>query len=369
MKRLRVCIDARQIGHEGGSGVAQFVLALARGLGALEQDEQEFLFLTYLGCNHYLEPLLGRHSRILSVSSGPPADAPLKARMKRWLRPFRAVYDNYGYRLSPGRFRLADSDGTIERADSRVVHFTGQSGFRTKVPSIYHPHDLQHLHLPQFFTPKIRAYREFTYRANCDQARYVAVASEWVKNDLISHYALSPQKIAVVPLAPTFEADLPPTEAELEATRVRYSLPAQFALYPAQTWPHKNHMALIEAAAMIRDRNSLQIPIVCSGNRTEFYEVIQSQIQRLGMEEAVHFVGFVSRLELQCLYRLATCVIIPTRFEAGSFPVWEAFLSGCPVACSNVTSLPDQAGDAALLFDPESPPAIADALFPVVDLA
>ena len=73
-------------------------------------------------------------------------------------------------------------------------------------------------------------------------------------------------------------------------------------------------------------------------------------------------MGFVSPLELQCLWRSARMAVLPTLFEAASFPLWEAFEAGVPAACSNVTSLPAQAGDAAILFDPTSVPAIADAI-------
>ena len=70
----------------------------------------------------------------------------------------------------------------------------------------------------------------------------------------------------------------------------------------------------------------------------------------------------MSPLELQCLYRLSRGVVIPTKFEAASFPLWEAFLARVPAACSTVTSLPEQAGDAALSFDPDSSDEIANAL-------
>ena len=87
---------------------------------------------------------------------------------------------------------------------------------------------------------------------------------------------------------------------------------------------------------------------------TDYFQEIQKRTVRLGLSDQIHFLGFVSSLELQCLYRLCRCVVIPTRFEAASFPLWEAFYAGSPAACSNVTSLPKQAGNSAMIFDPEN---------------
>ena len=89
---------------------------------------------------------------------------------------------------------------------------------------------------------------------------------------------------------------------------------------------------------------------------------IWKKVEALKLEDQVHFLGFVSPTTLYSLYKLATMVVIPTLFEAGSFPMWEAFLAGTPVACSNVTSLPDQAGDAAVIFDPYDVSSIAEAI-------
>jgi alpha-1,3-rhamnosyl/mannosyltransferase len=85
-------------------------------------------------------------------------------------------------------------------------------------------------------------------------------------------------------------------------------------------------------------------------------------VRKNQLSAQTQFLDFVSPLELQCLYKLCRCVVIPTKFEAASFPIWDAFLAGTPVACSNVTSLPQQVGKEALLFDPEDTGAIADAI-------
>jgi glycosyltransferase involved in cell wall biosynthesis len=189
------------------------------------------------------------------------------------------------------------------------------------------------------------------------------VASEWVRNDVMSHYGLSSEKVRVVDLAPVLEACPVVSEADCAEVRRKYSLPAAFAFYPAQTWAHKNHLALLEALAILRDRRGTVVPFVNSGRMNEHYRVIAKKARSLGLADQVQFLGFVSLKELACLYRMCKCVVIPTKFEAASGPLWEAFQAGAPAACSNVTSLPAQAGDAAIVFDPDSSEAIADAIY------
>jgi glycosyltransferase involved in cell wall biosynthesis len=195
----------------------------------------------------------------------------------------------------------------------------------------------------------------------CEQSAMVAVASRWTKRDVEQHFGLPPEKVVVVPLAPPTGAydRVGPDEAEAAATRL--GLPPMFVLYPAQTWPHKNHLALLEALATLR-RGGLVVPFVSTGRLTEHFRVLQQRATRLGIADQVYWLGFVPPRDLSAVYSRATAVIIPTRFEAASAPLWEAFLAGVPAACSTVTSLPEQAGDAALLFDPDRTDQLAEAI-------
>jgi glycosyltransferase involved in cell wall biosynthesis len=243
-----------------------------------------------------------------------------------------------------------------------LVHFPIQSAFLTDLPTIYHPHDLQHLHLPQFFSARERALREASYRAFCDQARIVVVASRWVRDDVIEHYHLPPEKVVIVPWAPIVTEYPTPTSQDIESVRARLALPEGFIFYPAQTWPHKNHLGLLAALAILRRERGLSVALVASGFQNDFHSELKRQARMMGVADQVHWVGFVEPRVLRVLYGLATAVVIPTRFEAASGPLWEAFASGVPAACSNVTSLPEQADGAALIFDPDDPTAIADAV-------
>lgn len=359
-RHLRVCIDARIPSTGAYGGVEQVVIGLASGLSKLANDREEYIFLTYEGLTHWLEPYISGPCRIYAVPR------PLRIRVRQCLgkaaplaERLRAMWQEH---LISDRVKIPNSDGTIERLGADIMHFTFQSAFLTDVPSIFHPHDLQHLHLPDYFTRRERVIRETQYRAFCEQARIVAVASTWTKRDVIHHYRLQEEKVNVIPLAPPNDCYPTPSEVDLAAARESLGLPVQFIFYPAQTWPHKNHIGLLKALANLRDRRGFTVPLVCSGRQRAFFRQIKSCIRELDLNDQVRFLGYVSPLQLQCLYRLSRATVIPTRFEAGSFPLWEAALAGSPVACSNVTSLPQQAGDAALLFDPTNEDDMAEAI-------
>ena len=341
--------------------MGSFVVGLASGLSQLG-DRDEFVFVPYHGYEDWLRPYLEGRCRLITPPPEPSKTRALRDRMTHAAkRRFARYAESRGYEDRMVR-EIPRSDGAIEREGVEVIHLTQQWGFLTEVPTIYHPHDLQHLHYPDYFDRVEFDKRELYYRGLCAQAKAVAVSSNWTKNDLISAYGLPADKIQVVPLAPLLGAYAEPDADDITTVRGKFGLPESgFAFYPAQTWPHKNHIALLEALARLK-QDGLVIPFISSGFKTEFCATIEQRARELGLGDQVRFLGFVSSLELQCLYRLSRCVVIPTKFESASFPLWEAFLAGTPAACSTVTSLPEQAGDAALLFDPDDPEEIAAAV-------
>jgi glycosyltransferase involved in cell wall biosynthesis len=243
-----------------------------------------------------------------------------------------------------------------------MVHFPHQSAFVTGVKSIYQPHDLQHLHLPQFFTKREIKIRESRFRAFCDQASLVVVGTTWARDDVVCAYDLPLEKVAVIPLAPVIDAYPELGAVEVERLRTDLQLPHEFCFYPAQTWPHKNHEALLRAVALLRKRDGLVVPLVFSGSATPYLGRLQALVDELGLKDVVNWVGFVEPGQLRALYRLARCVVVPTLFESASYPIYEALSAGVAVACSNVTAIPKQVGDAAIIFDPHSVDDIAAAI-------
>ena len=359
MKPLKVCVDARVASDIGG--ITSFVIGLASGLSNLKGGNEQYFFWTYRDAQQWLRPYVSGACQIL-----PGPLSPQQKPWRSWLKSLPIIGKAWG-ELSPLIAPLLPSppksDGTIEAVGIDVMHFTiNHMGFLTDVPSIYHPHDLHHLHLSQYFSKRSTVILENFYRTFCQQAQMVAVSSSWTKRDLLKHYGLPEHKVNVIPLPPVLAAYPIPTEDDLLMTKRKFNLPDQFIFYPAHTWPHKNHLGLLQALNILRKQHNISIPFVSSGRHTVFFPTIKKRVQELQLTEQTKFLDFVSPLELQCLYKLCRAVVIPTQFEAASFPLWEAFQAGAPTACSNVTSLPEQAGDAALIFDPNQPKEISEAI-------
>jgi glycosyltransferase involved in cell wall biosynthesis len=250
----------------------------------------------------------------------------------------------------------------VERAGVDLVHFPVQDAFVTDLPSIYQPHDLLHLHHPEFFSDWERERRERIYRTHCERAELVVAMTSWGKRDLVERYGLPDERVAVIPGASVLWEYPEPSSGDLERLRARLSLPDGFLLYPAQTWPHKNHEALLDALALIRRREGIAVPLVCPGRRNRNFDRIEFLMRELGLAETTIFPGFVSPVELRGLYELATGLVFPSRFEGWGLPICEALSAGLPVASSNATGLPDLVRDAGLLFDPGEVEGIAGAV-------
>jgi glycosyltransferase involved in cell wall biosynthesis len=348
---LRVGIDAR-LGAGRFGGVEQVVIGLAAALSRLEDGDEEYVFLAHPEHDDWIRPYLGGPCRLLHSRR-----SYLNRRSRALVRAVAERMPRVGV-----RFAVRPSDGTVERAGVDVMHFPIQDAFRTELPSIYQPHDLQHLHLPELFSRWERARREAVYRTHCDRATLVVAMTSWGRRDFIESYGLAADKVTVVPGGSILGEYPAPTETDLDRLRRRLSLPDSFLLYPAQTWPHKNHERLLEALARVRDESGVTIPLVCPGKQTRHYRRIRELVERLRLAETTAFPGFVSSVELRGLYELGTALVFPSRFEGWGLPVCEAFDAGLPVAASMATGLPDIVGEAGLLFEPDDVGEIADQL-------
>lgn len=140
-------------------------------------------------------------------------------------------------------------------------------------------------------------------------------------------------------------------------------LPDRFILYPAKTWPHKNHIRLFQALAQLRDRHGLSIPLVCTGRPVEeYWPTIQQALAALSLERIVIFTGHLADEQMAALLTTAAFLVFPSLFEGLGIPVLEAMQFGLPILTSNAACLPEVAGDAALYLDPREVDSIAEGI-------
>lgn len=365
-KNLRIAINA-QIPRASGTGGIETVLRVLTALNRLDGDE-EYVFIGHSSDANWLKRLLGERQTIVQAPEPRQQISNRTETFKRLLGPLRPVVRNVKYWMaqpSPpaANSGIESSDGFYENLNCDVIHFPYQDYVRCGVPTVYNPHDLQHLHYPQFFAPEEIRRREIIYPAACRAAHTIIVASQFVKQDVKEKYGIEAGKIQVIPWSPPELEMREFTEKDVESLFEKYGCPPRpFILYPAMTWEHKNHLRLLDAIALLRDREQLKINLICTGHKNSFYPVIERRLRDLNLENQVKFIGLIEFKELSIFYRQAQFVVIPTLFEAASAPLFEAWQHGVAVACSSVTSLPEQAAGAALLFDPFSIEQIANAI-------
>jgi len=356
---LRIAINAQLVPGSGVGGVQTVLTGLVNALAQLNGPEQYVLVGPWEEPD-WLKPYIGENQCIVR---GPKVQA-IK-RMLRCVTPLVKIGRQASSWISgtgKGWPRLAQSNGFFEGLGCDIVHFPYQHFVLSRLPAVFNPHDLQHAHFPHFFSATELQWREATYGDACRTADVVIVHCEWTKKDVVRHYDIQPNKIQVIPWPPPTQAYLEPTPAILEAVSRKYQLSSKFALYPAMTWEHKNHLRLLEALALLRDRDRLRVELVCTGHQDGFFRHIRRRLNELRLEDQVRFLKMVPSEEIRALYRLAQFLVFPSLFEGAGVPLVEAFAEGTPVTCAAVTSMPELAGDAALLFNPMSVEGIAEAV-------
>jgi len=348
--KLRIALDCRNLDARQGIGTA--VLALANALSKSDSAGQEYTFIVPEELREWLGPCISGPCRLVSV----PASrfSGLKKSL-RAIGPLRSAWGQMRSRMLP----VPVSSGYVESQRFDLVHFPTQAAYRTLLPSIYQPWDLQHLHYPQFFSKTEFALRERWYRAYCAQAAFVCVQTEWSKRDVIEKYGLSPDNVVVIRWGSVFDAYATPSPQAKQDTVEKYRLPRQFFFYPAITWPHKNHENISRALHLLKKEQGRTPDVYFTGSSTEFRARLDEIARELGVHEQLHYLGFVSHEELQSMFASATALIFPSKFEGFGLPILEAFHARLPVLSSNATVLPEVAQDGAAYFDPDAPAELA----------
>jgi glycosyltransferase involved in cell wall biosynthesis len=235
----------------------------------------------------------------------------------------------------------------------------------TSKPFAYTLHDLQELHFPENFSLRQRIWRRQIHSRLLKRARRVICESEYVKSDMVVAFSVPEHRITVVPAPPQRQFLAEHNGEQLESARVRLGLPKKFLVYPAHYWTHKNHLRLIDAFRLVVNEVP-DLKLVLTGKKIDDYQKVVNAIDKAQLNDHVCHLGFIERDDLQAVYQLATALVMPSLFESVSIPIYEAFQLGTPVAASNVLAIPEQVGDAGLLFDPTSVTSIANAILTIV---
>ena len=232
-------------------------------------------------------------------------------------------------------------------------------------PGVLTINDLQHLHYPQFFSQDQFAERERLYRESAERASHIICISEFTRQDVHRQYGIPLEKMSTVWIIPSRNVWRPLSESSRVSLLSGMRITGPFFFFPAHGWPHKNHERLVEAFRRVESDLPLDVKLVMTGRPFPEDHPAGMMIHDQKLNKRILHLGYRSPLEVRALFQGCLALVFPSLFEGYGMPVAEAIIAGKPVLCSNVTSLPELAGDAALTFNPNSAEEIARSLLEV----
>jgi glycosyltransferase involved in cell wall biosynthesis len=331
---MRVAIDTRKI-HDFGIGT--YIRNLLRQLARIDR-ETEYVLL----CR---EPDLG-----IAAQLGPN------------FRSVREPSPNYSLREQihvPWVLRR-------ERPDVyHAPHYVLPAAVRCR--SVVTIHDCIHLMFPQYLPNRAAyAYARASMWAAARRSDRILTVSEASKRDILSLFNVKPEKIVVVYNAIDEHFSTTPSEEHVARIRERYQLDHKFVLYVGNIKPHKNLVRLIEAFSELR-RTHDDLKLLIIGDEISKLPALRRAVHHHKLHKYVRFLGYLKDDTLTVLYRLASVFVFPSLYEGFGLPPLEAMASGTPVVTSNVSSLPEVTGDAAVLVDPYDVDSIRDGIRRILD--
>ena len=299
--------------------------------------------------------------------------------------PHREAWRWVRGRLSRLRHEYPDPDTILFRRDVNamlrnaridfvVYPYPDRLSFEAGIPYVMAIHDLQHRLQPEF--PEVsnngeREWREYYFRNGSRYATLLLADSEVGKEDILNlygSYGVTADRIKVLPYLPASYLAVDVSERERQRVREAYRLPGRYIFYPAQFWPHKNHINIVRAVGLLKQQYQLTIPMVFAGwhsgdIREQVFRDVMDLAARLGLQDSLQYLGYVADEDMSALYAEAAALVMPTFFGPTNIPVLEAWAYGCPVLTSAIRGIREQVQDAAMLVNPRSSEAIADGIY------
>jgi glycosyltransferase involved in cell wall biosynthesis len=331
---VRIAIDARKL-HDFGIGT--YIRNLLRGLAKIDKTTEYVLF-----CN--------------------PEDGAVAGE----LGPnFRAVPEPAGHYSITEQVSIPLA---VKRARVDLFHAPHYVlPALTPGPTVVTIHDCIHLMFPQYLKHRMGyAYARASIWTAAHKSDRIFTVSEQSKRDILKFFKVPPEKIVVTPNAIDDRFGIKPSDELVMQTRERYQLSNPYILYVGNIKPHKNLERLIEAFHYVRSQGRSELELLIIGDEISKLQTLRRAVHRHGLHRYVRFHGHVSDQTLAVLYRLASVFVFPSLYEGFGLPPLEAMASGTPVVTSNVSSLPEVVGDAAVFVDPYSSDAIAEGILEVL---
>lgn len=334
-------------------GAYQYCLAMLKALSQIRNENLKIIaFCTYEDWKSVTEPL-GIQTEMVQKN--------FLQRILHYLAEKMLTVEIYREKCS--RFHPLSKRQKSLKIDCCLYPCGDKISFMLKTPAIVTVFDLMHRYLsdfPEVSNPKVYRSRERSYTNIGRYAKMILVDSEIGKQQMLECYAdfgATAEKIGVLPyIAPDYVFE--------SIGRKKYKKPDTFnkyIFYPAQFWKHKNHRNLLQAIVELKEEGITVNTVFCGSCKNAYGEV-ESFIRQKKLEQQVKVLGYVTNEEMVALYQYARALVMPTFGGPTNIPQLEAFVIGCPVATSDIFAIPEQVGEAALLFDPSDVSAIKECI-------
>jgi glycosyltransferase involved in cell wall biosynthesis len=336
---MNIGINARYL-QNPNSGIENYLLNL---ILSLKQVDTKNNYTLFFGKNPVPEQVLGSGFNC-DVSRMPTHNQMLKIL--------------WGHLYLPGRIKKMKLDVFHEPCFIPPVF--------KKCPTVITVHDVSHRIVPHCFTLKNRLYIDMLLGKSLQAADSIITVSESSKNDIISNYKVSAKKIRVIYEGVNDRFRKKSNSEEIEDTKRFYNIKGNFILNISLITPRKNLVSLIRAFYLLKKSKKIDYQLVIVGRKGWLYDDIFKEVIKLKLEEDVVFCGHAPSEHLVHLYNAASAFVYPSLYEGFGLPILEAMACGCPVVTSNISSMPEVCGDAALLVNPKNIEEIAYAVNRVI---
>jgi len=235
-------------------------------------------------------------------------------------------------------------------------------------PTVGTVHDFSSIHVPGKYDRARMLYITRVLPFLIRRLTHVLTVSESSKRDIVEYAGVPEERVTVTPLAsdPAVYHSADPKEAA-DRLAPRHAIRPPFLLYTSRIeHPGKNHVRLIRAFAALKRRHKIPHQLVLAGTDRERADEVHREAVESGFADDILFTGFVATEDLPLFYQAADIFVFPSLYEGFGLPILEAMACGTPVACSNLSSMPEVAGDAAVQFDPADEASIASALWSII---
>ena len=334
-----IAVNARLLQKDRMEGIARYIYEVTRRM-VLNHPEHDFIFLF----DRPFDQQFIFANNVTGVRVGLPARSPILFNL--WF------------------------DYTIPRALKKYkadLFFSGDAylSLRTNIPSVMVSHDLAYLHYPEHLPAShLRHYRKYFPKYH-QKADAIIAVSEATKSDIVNQYDIDPAKIHIGHNA-TPKGFTPVNESTKEKTKAQYSQDKPYFFYIGSLHPRKNIHGLINAFSAYKKKYKTEHQLVIVGRKAWNYNQIQTAYDQSECKDEIHMYHNIKD-EAKAMLASAEAMIYISTFEGFGIPILEAFSSGVPVITSNTSSMPEVAGDAAILVDPTSTTEIVAAMQSVVN--